>query len=101
MGMIDDRVDRVTAALMAAALPEDRDTVRALLIAAEALLEDGPARSDVQLDPEAPPTRSFNLRLNDYQLDLIRRVSKMQRRSQMNTIRLLLLPALEAAARGG
>jgi hypothetical protein len=54
-----------------------------------------------ELDPEAQPTRGFNVRLNEYEIDLVRRVAKMQKRSRMSTIRLLLVPALEAALRGG
>lgn len=53
------------------------------------------------LDPDELPRRGFNVRLNEYELDLVRRVAKLQKRSRMSTIRLLLVPALEAALRGG
>ena len=48
-----------------------------------------------QLDADEPPIHGINLRLNDYELALIRFLAKSEDRSQQKIIRKLLIPALE------
>ncbi len=50
------------------------------------------------LDPKAKPTSGINLRLNDYQLALIRFVAEQEERSQQQVIKRVLVPGLEAMA---
>lgn len=51
------------------------------------------------LDPKAKPTYGVNLRLNEYELSLLRHVSEEEDRSQQKVLKKLLVPALEEAAR--
>jgi len=48
-----------------------------------------------QLDANQSPIHGINLRLNDYELALIRFLAKSEDRSQQKIIRKLLIPALE------
>lgn len=48
------------------------------------------------LNPKAKPNRTLTLRLNDYQLELLRRVSEQESRSIQKTIVWHLMPTLEA-----
>ena len=50
------------------------------------------------LDPKAKPTSGINLRLNDYQIALLRFVAKHEDRSQQQVTKRMLIPALEARA---
>ncbi len=50
------------------------------------------------LDPGAKPTLGINLRLNEYELDLLRRLAKADDRSIQRTIKRLLIPAARKAA---
>lgn len=50
------------------------------------------------LDPKAPPTKTFNLRLNAYELELLRRVSAAEFCSQQAVAKRILIRALAAAA---
>ena len=50
-----------------------------------------------ELDPKAKPTNGINLRLNDYELAMVRRVAVAQDRSIQKTIKRFLIPALEQA----
>ncbi|RZI45475.1 hypothetical protein [Candidatus Finniella inopinata] len=54
-----------------------------------------PQRPGKAFDPKAKPTYGINVRLNDYQLDLIRRVCEKEERSQQQIIKRILVPALE------
>jgi len=47
------------------------------------------------LDPKAKPTYGINIRLNEYQLELIRRACEKEERSQQQVIKRILIPALE------
>lgn len=51
-----------------------------------------------ELDPKAPPTKTFNLRLNAYELELLRRVSAAEFCSQQAIAKRILIRALTAAA---
>ena len=57
----------------------------------------GPPRAG--LDPKAKPTSGINLRLNEYQITLLRYVAEHDGLSQQQTTRRILIPALEARAR--
>ena len=50
------------------------------------------------LDPKAKPTSGINLRLNEYQLALLRFVAKHEDRSQQQVTKRMLVPSLEARA---
>ena len=50
----------------------------------------------VGLDPKAKPTSGINLRLNEYQLALLRFVAEHEDRSQQQVTKRMLIPALEA-----
>ena len=49
-------------------------------------------------DKNARPLSGINLRLNDYEHELLRHLADLDRRSLQQTIKLLLIPAAEAAA---
>lgn len=49
-------------------------------------------------DPDAPPTKGMNLRLNEYELALLRFVAAEEDRSAQKTLRRLVLEALETKA---
>ena len=49
------------------------------------------------LDPAEPPSIAFNLRLNAYELALLRAVAAKSRRSQQQAAKSILVPALEQA----
>lgn len=51
------------------------------------------------LDPKAKPTSGINLRLNEYQITLLRYVAEHGGLSQQQTTKRILIPALEARAR--
>jgi hypothetical protein len=51
------------------------------------------------LDPKAKPIYGVNLRLNEYELSLLRYVSDAEDRSQQKVLKKLLVPALEEATR--
>ena len=48
-------------------------------------------------DPKAKPTCGLNLRLNEYQIELIRSVAEREERSMQQIVKRMLIPALEAA----
>ena len=50
------------------------------------------------LDPKAKPTSGINLRLNEYQLALLRFVAEHEDRSQQQVTKRMLVPYLEARA---
>jgi hypothetical protein len=52
-----------------------------------------------ELDADQPPIHGINLRLNDYELALIRFLAKSEDRSQQKIIKKLLIPALEEGAK--
>jgi hypothetical protein len=56
-----------------------------------------PARPWVGLDPHEPPSITFNVRLNAYELALLRAVAAKSRRSQQQAVKSILVPALERA----
>ena len=45
-------------------------------------------------DPESLPTHNFRLRLNDYQIGLLKAVAKKQSRSASNLLKLILIEQL-------
>jgi hypothetical protein len=46
-----------------------------------------------ELDPDAKPSRAITLRLNEYELAILRAAAKKERRSVQSTIKVLLIPA--------
>lgn len=54
-------------------------------------------RIEPEHDPKAKPTCGLNLRLNEYQLDLIRSMAEREERSMQQIVKRMLIPALEAA----
>ena len=48
-------------------------------------------------DPSAKPNTGLNLRLNEYQLELIRELAAREERSMQQVIRRTLIPAIEEA----
>ena len=46
-------------------------------------------------DPDALPTYNFRLRLNKYQIGLLKRASKIEKRSMSNMVKSILLTELE------
>jgi len=48
-------------------------------------------------DPKAKPTCGLNLRLNEYQLELIRKMADKEERSMQQIVKRMLIPALENA----
>ena len=57
----------------------------------------GACRTEAAHDPSAKPNTGLNLRLNDYQLDLIRELAAREERSMQQVIRRTLIPAIEQA----
>jgi hypothetical protein len=51
------------------------------------------------LDPKAAPTKAFNLRLNDYELELLRTVAEAEFCSQQAVAKRILVRALEQAVK--
>jgi len=49
-------------------------------------------------DPKARPTSGLNLRMNDYELALVRYIAQAEDRSMQKIIKRLLVPALEEKA---
>lgn len=49
-------------------------------------------------DPNAPASKAFNLRLNDYELELLRAVAAVEFCSQQALVKRILVRALEQAA---
>jgi hypothetical protein len=70
---------------------------------ADAWVGDAPLKSaDAErpwlgLDPNEAPSIAFNLRLNRYELALLRAVAIKARRSQQQAVKSVLIPALEQA----
>ncbi len=60
----------------------------------------GPCNSNPVHDPAAKPTTGLNLRLNAYQLELIRQLAAREERSMQQVIRRTLIPAIEQALKG-
>ena len=63
-----------------------------------ALHEGSPDLPWGSLDPKAKPTSGINLRLNEYQLALLRFVAEHEDRSQQQVTKRMLVPSLEARA---
>jgi hypothetical protein len=59
----------------------------------------GPCNTTEVHDPAAKPTTGLNLRLNDYQIELIRQLAAREERSMQQVIRRTLIPAIEQALR--
>jgi len=57
----------------------------------------GACRTEPAHDPGAKPNTGLNLRLNDYQLELIRELAAREERSMQQVIRRTLIPAIEQA----
>jgi|GEM_PF-7134536 hypothetical protein len=56
------------------------------------------SEASADLDPKAPPTKTFNLRLNAYELELLRRVAAAEFCSQQAIAKRILIRALAEAA---
>ena len=54
------------------------------------------APKPVALDPRAKPSKAFNLRLNDYELELLKRAAADEYCSQQAIAKRILFQALEA-----
>ncbi|MDH5675251.1 MAG: hypothetical protein OEZ06_24235 [Myxococcales bacterium] len=59
-----------------------------------------PAKPWEGLDPAAKPSKGFNVRLNEYELALLRYVAERDGRSAQKTIKRVLIAALEAKVQG-
>ena len=64
---------------------------------ATAVVEPAAVAPATSLARDAKPTNGINLRLNDYELDLVRTLAKREDRSMQKTIKRILIPALEKA----
>jgi hypothetical protein len=51
-----------------------------------------------KLDPEDAPRHNVSVRLNDYQLEMLRYLAKQADISQQKILNRILIPAIEAAA---
>ncbi len=51
------------------------------------------------IDPDARPSVAFNLRLNEYQVELLRRSAARHRRSMQQQVLSILVSALESEAK--
>jgi hypothetical protein len=58
-----------------------------------------PARPWEELDPRAPAAKAFNLRLNEYELALLRTCAEAEFCSQQALAKRILVRALEQAAK--
>ncbi len=79
--------------------PVDLDALEAFAAGAKhrsATLQDQPPWA--LHDPEAKPRYNVSVRLNDYQLEMLRYVAKAQDTSQQRILRKYLLPAIERLA---
>ena len=56
------------------------------------------ANTTNKLDPNAPPTKSFTVPLNEYELELLRMQSEKEDRSMRKVARKLLVDALKGDA---
>jgi hypothetical protein len=65
--------------------------------AATVAVATGACRTEPAHDPTAKPNTGLNLRLNDYQLELIRELAAREERSMQQVIRRTLIPAIEEA----
>ena len=54
-----------------------------------------PVKNESNFDPKAKPIYGINIRLNEYQLNLIRKVCENEERSQQQVLKKILIPALE------
>lgn len=70
-------------------------------VASAPLKSADPERPWVGLDPHEPATIHFNLRLNRYELALLRAVAAKTRRSQQQAAKSVLVPAMERAVGEG
>lgn len=79
------------------ALPDERDVARFASGAAEhnTTLDSKPWEA---FDPKEKPTSGLNLRLNEYQLTLLRYIAEADDRSLQQTIKRLLIPAAQEVA---
>lgn len=57
-----------------------------------------PLRPWLAYDPSAPASKAFNLRLNDYEIELLRAVAHSEFCSQQALVKRILVRALEQAA---
>ena len=73
----------------------DREDAAAFIAGAE---RDGPERPWEAWDKKAVPRTTFNLRLNDYELALLRWLAEQRDESMQKVAKRLLIPALERLA---
>lgn len=52
-------------------------------------------KKEKNLDRKAKPTYGINLRFNEYQMDLIRKVCEQEERSQQYVLKRIIIPVLE------
>ena len=77
-------------------LPDSPDPAKVKRFASGAAKREGRDKPWDGLDPKEKPTSGINLRLNEYELAMLRYLSEVDERSIQKTIKRLLLPALEA-----
>jgi hypothetical protein len=56
------------------------------------------AKAAKSLDPKAKPSKTLTLRLNEYQIELLRKVAELESRSIQKTVVWHLVPLLEEKA---
>lgn len=86
--------DKPAVQNQAAKLDPDDPKLKAFAKGAKTRTVEADAGTD--LDPKAKPNKTLTLRLNDYQLELLRRVSEQESRSIQKTLVWHLVPLLEA-----
>ncbi len=77
------------------ALPDEQQAARFTAGAKDRSTQPKPWEA---FDPKAKPTTGMNLRLNEYQLTLLRYIAETDERSLQQTIKRLLIPAAEETA---
>lgn len=77
---------------------EEPEGLKAFAAGATVRSVEKPTKPWEEFDPNAPATKGMNLRLNDYELALLRYVAADEDRSAQKTLRRLVLEALEEKA---
>jgi hypothetical protein len=81
-------------------LPQvDPDELREFAAGAKEHRTDRPAPPWDGLDPESVPKHNASVRLNDYQLEMLRFVAERKDVSQQKVLNRILIPALEKQAK--
>ena len=80
-------------------LTQEVETVATVEPPAQVAIPTGQCNTTPVHDPAAKPSTGLNLRLNDYQIELIRQLAAREERSMQQVIRRTLIPAIEQALR--